>query len=154
MIVERASSADVDEILRMALGPTIKGWILSRSEVEVKGLVEKGEILVKRDKGRILGYAACSLGSNKPEIHFVVSERPFVISCLIKAWIEVLTKKGYGFVFLTTRADNPLIKTVFKRCGFAHLPLRQLPFQKRVAILWRRVFHGRYSIALGQILNG
>lgn len=157
-----ASFEDINQILILAKPFVDKGLILKRSRKKVEKMIKRKELRVAiiedplgKEGRKVQGFCACSLLSpQKAELHFLVAKRgnPFVAVRLIKSWLEILEKLGIELVFLTTRIDNRMKETVFKRCGFEPISIWKLSLRKLIPLLWRRIL-GRHSIAMGRYLN-
>lgn len=153
---EKSFDSDIGQIMSLAEFYREKRLLLKKSRRKVERMIEKWELLVVKGKEQIKGFGACTIVTpQKAKIHFLAAKKgnPFVTERLIKRHLEILEKIGIEFVFLTTKADNRMRSTVFKRCGFQEIPLWKLPFSELIPLILRRLM-GRHSIAMGRNLQG
>ena len=161
-IIRYATFEDVSQILSLVEPFVRDGWLLKRSRRKIKKMIKRKELRVAviedstghKRKEKIKGFCACSIISfQKAELYFLAAKKgnPFLAERLIEKWMENLKILQIDFVFLTTRIDNRMRDTVFKRCGFEPVSLWKLPLGKLIALVSRR-FLGRHSIAMGRNL--
>ena len=143
----------VEEIFQLAERFVKEGWILRRSRRKINRMIKKNNLRIARDinSQKIIGFCACKiLNLERAELHFLVAKkgRPFVAERLIKSWLSTLRILKFKTVFLTTKKDNRLRNTVFKRSKFEEIPLWQTPWQVLLPLLFRLIFLRRKSIAM------
>jgi len=153
----RFEEQEVEQIMELAEYFVKKGMILKRSRKKVAQMIKKKELRVVRNinSQKIIGFCACKiLNLEHAMLHFLVVKkgRPFVAERLIKDWLRSLKILRFKSVFLTTRSDNRLRYTIFKRCGFKEIPIWKTPLKISLLLVLRRLLKGRKSVVMVKYL--
>ena len=147
-----AEISDIQAIMELAAPHVEKGWLLPRKEEEIRTSIWNEELLLlfEREKKKevLLGCSGGRVLNNKvAELYFFVVrggrglESGFDSVRLLKERLKRLKEVGITEAYFFTEKSNPLINTVFKRCGFEIIPeeklLSELPpeMQKELVFL-------------------
>ncbi len=125
------SESDIDEILKLSLGPNDASWTKKALEQALIGALSGSYIaLVGLDKssGQVIAYAVASYLFDQADVQNIIVSQPHrgrgMGRKLLQALTQALTNQGVEKVFLEVRASNQAAMNLYQSMGFVHIQKR------------------------------